>query len=374
MAFVRPTLAQIRERIETDFKSGLGLRFIVSRSFLKVFASAFAGASHTLHGHIQDFAQKQLFPDSADEEFLIRWSNLFGVTRLPANFAILTVRFTGSVGGAVPINTVMQSPDGVEYRVERGGIVRLAPGAIHPQFETTAVAGVAGSSGNLIGGTELSLISPITGVNPTVTVQSVFVEGEDEEGLESLRTRLVERIQNPPSGGTVSDYIAFAKTVPGVTRVWVLPNQQGPGSVGIAFVEDGQRNIIPNQAKIREVQEAINARRPVTADPVVFAPTETPLNLRIRIRPNNPSVQAAVEAQLDDLIFEEAQVRQAVDPARVAEGFQYTGEIPLSKINEAISVADGEEDHVLENQDKNPRPAIGGILTKGTTVYSTLPG
>ena len=372
MAFERPTLVQIRDRIESDIKAGLGLTTLLSRSFLKVLASTLAGASHTLHGHVQDFAQKQLFPDTADDEFLIRWANLFGVNRLEASFARLSVRFTGSVGAAIPVNTIVQRPDGVEFRVERGGIIRIPTGQLHGVFDTTAVASVPGVEGNTLPDSPLSLTSAITGVNSAAIAVHVFTEGEDEESLESLRARLIERIQNPPAGGTAADYIAFAREVPGVSRAWVLPNHLGPGSVAIAFVEDSQEDIIPREAKVREVQAAIDEKKPVTARASVFAPTPQPMNLQIKIRPNNPTVQAAVEAQLDDLILFEAQVRQAVDPERVAEGFQYSGEIPISKISEAVSTADGEEDHVLVGLRRNPRPPVGGILTKGTTVYTGL--
>lgn len=372
MAFERPTLIQIRNRIESDIKSGLGLTVLLSRSFLKVMASTLAGASHTLHGHIQDFAQRQLFPDTADDEFLIRWANLFGINRLEASFAVINVEFTGSVGASVPVNTLVQRPDGVEFRVLHGGIVRIPTGQLHGLYRTRAVATVPGTEGNTLPNSPLSLTSALTGVNSAVTAVNVFTEGEDEETLESLRGRLTDRIQNPPSGGTAADYIAFARAVPGVSRVWVLPNHLGPGSVAIAFVEDTQEDIIPKEAKVREVQAAVDEKKPVTARVSVFAPTPQPMNLHIRVRPNTPAVQEAIEAQLDELVFQEAQVRQAVDPERVAEGIQYSGEIPISKISEAVSTADGEEDHILLGLRNNPRPPVGGILTKGTTVYTGL--
>ena len=53
MAFNRPTLSQIVERIKGDIKSGLGLTAILRRSFEDVSAKALGGASHTLHGNIQ---------------------------------------------------------------------------------------------------------------------------------------------------------------------------------------------------------------------------------------------------------------------------------------------------------------------------------
>jgi len=71
MAFTRPTLTQIIERIKSDYKSGLGLQTILRRSFLDIFAKAFGGASHTLHGHISFGIFEKFFPDTGDEEINI---------------------------------------------------------------------------------------------------------------------------------------------------------------------------------------------------------------------------------------------------------------------------------------------------------------
>jgi len=45
MAFNRPTLQQIIDRIESDIKSGLALTAIIRRSFLAILSKALGGAS-----------------------------------------------------------------------------------------------------------------------------------------------------------------------------------------------------------------------------------------------------------------------------------------------------------------------------------------
>lgn len=365
MAFQRPTISQIKDRIQSDLKTGLGLTTILARSFLAVLSAAYAGASHTLHGYIS-WALKQLLPDSSDDEYTVRWAKIFGIDRLEATFAEIEVTITGTDGVPVPNTTLWQRSDGVEYKVKTE--VTPSGGTV----TGTLVCQTPGDTGNISNGSQLNITSPIAGINSQCTVTATTVEGSDQETIENLRTRLLERIKNPPAGGTVADYIAFAKTVNGVTRVWVLPGHLGQGTVGVTFVMDGEDPIIPSLAKVDEVQAAVLERCPVEADAVVFAPTATPINPTIKITPNTQAVRDAVTAELLDLVFREAQVRDAVDPALVAEGTQYTGRIPLSKINEAISIAAGENDHELVSPSETPQPPTGGILTLGTITFQTL--
>lgn len=367
MAFIRPTLQQIRDRIESDIKNGLQLQTILRRSFLKVFANAMAGVSHTLHGHVQDFAAVQLFPDTADEEFLVRWADIYGLERGEAVQAELNVTITGTAATVVPAGTLFQRSDGFEFALKDE--VTIGGGG---SATGVIVATTAGGDGNIDDGSTVSLTAPISGVDAEATVDSTALEGEDQETIEDLRTRLLQQIKNPPSGGTVADYIGFALGVTGVTRAWVLPGNRGPGTVDVTFVEDNEDPIIPSPAKVDEVQEAVDAQKPVTADALVFAPNDTPLNLQIAIKPNTQAVRDAVTAELEDLIFRTAQVRNAVDPDQVGEGVQFDGVIPISQINEAISVAQGEQDHVLISPTSSPQALEGGILTLGTITFSTL--
>lgn len=367
MAFTRPTLVQIRDRVEADFKSGLSLTTLLVRSFLKVIGSALAGASHTIHGHIQDFAQKQLFPDTADAEFLVRWAKLFGIDRLEATFTEIEVEVTGDEGTPLPDTAIFQRSDGFEYQVKdevliSGGVATAV-----------LVALEAGSAGNISNGSTVTLTSPISGLSSDAEVQTTLIEGDDEEDIEVLRTRLIERMQNPPAGGTVADYIAFAKTVVGVTRVWVLPGYLGQGTVAVTFVEDGEDPIIPSAPKVQEVEDAILERCPIEADATAFAPIAVPLNPTIQIKPNTLEVRDAITAELEDLIFREAQVRGAIDPQHVADAVIYDGKIPISRINEAISIATGEQDHILVSPAETPQASEGGILTLGTITFQTMP-
>ena len=372
MAFTRPTLTQIIDRIKGDFKSGLSLQAILRRSFLAVFAAAFGGASHTLHGHIDFAINKKFFPDTGDEETVVRWGTLFDLPRKEAQRAELAIDVVGTTGGTLPQGQVYVRSDGITYAVKTEVIVPASStvSAIIVENEIESV----GDDGNLTNGDKVSLQSAIPGIESEATVTATELEGEDLEDLEEYRIRVLERLAFPPSGGTVNDYISYAKTVAGVTRVWVLPDQVGEGTVGLTFVEDGNApaSIIPSPAKVDEVQEGVLALKPVSADLFTFAPIELEMNPEIQLKPNTTDVQNAIIAELEDLLAREAEVRDASDPDQVGLGIQFDGKIKISQINEAISIAAGEEDHILLSPTSDVQPQSGGLVTLGTPVFTTL--
>jgi uncharacterized phage protein gp47/JayE len=368
LAFTRPTLTQIIDRIKNDFKAGLGLTAIIRRSFLDVMSKAYGAASHVLHGHIEYAILRKFFPDTGDEETVLRWGTLFNVTRKDATFAELTVEFTGTTGNTLTLPTTLVRSDGLLYDLQTETIVPAGGTA-----QANVVCQTEGETGNMDNGDTLALQSPVTGVETNAEVVATVTEGEEQETIEDYQTRVLERMANPPSGGTVNDYIAFAKTVAGVTRAWVLPAHLGEGTVGLTFVEDNEDPIIPDQAKVDEVQEAVLELQPINADLFTFAPIEYEMNPEIQLKPNTQEVRDAVIAELEDLLAREAQVRDASDPEQVGLGVQYDGKIKLSQINEAISIADGEEDHVLISPTSDVQPSVGGLVTLGTPVFSTLP-
>lgn len=371
MAFTRPTLQQIIDRIQGDIKTGLELTAILRRSILDILSKALGGASHTLHGHL-DFNALQLFPDTATDANLVRWATIFGIPRLEATFTELIIDVTSTTGATLAADTIYQRSDGIQYKVKDEvvyGVTETLPVTIVALLANDSANGI---DTNLSNGSTVSLLSPISGLESDGVVTSTSVEGEDQETIENLRIRLLERIQAPPAGGTVNDYIAFAKTVVGVTRVWVLPGNLGEGTVSLTFVEDNEVPIIPSGAKVIEVFEAVLVLQVIDVDLFVFAPTEFEMNPEIALKPNTTATRAAAIAELEDLLIRSAEVRDASDPKQVGLGIQFDGIIKLSQINEAISIADGEEDHVLIFPTTDVQPQVGGLVTLGTPIFSTL--
>ena len=370
MPFNRPSLSDLIKRAEGDIKGPLDVIMVLRRSFIGVVARVLAGLAHILYGFLQ-FIERQAFPDTAEGEYLERWAAIWKVIRKVATFAQFTVDVTGIDGTVISAGTFYQRDDGTEYTTDdeqtiAGGVATL---------NLTATPDFPGSIGNLEIGDSISVQSPIAGLDSEGVVAAITIEAEDTETDESLQERLIDKIQNPPSGGAPNDYIQWAEAVPGVTRAWVLPQNLGPGTVGVSFVEDGDVPITPDGAKIAEVEAYINDpfRRPVTANLNVFAPVLLPVDMSISLKPNTVAVQNDVIAELEDLFLRDSALAGAYKSAIEL----HTGTILLSKINEAISTTVGEDDHEITlingGAPANVAPATNELAVLGVITWATLP-
>lgn len=352
MAFQRPSLADLIERVQSDFVSRLSLNgAVLRRSVVYVQARVIAGAAHMLYGFISFLAQ-QVFPDTSEAEFLERQANLFGIARKAAAYASGTVNFTGTNDAVIPAGTVLQrGADQAKYTTQEDATISGGVAAVE------VIADAAGATGNADAGVTLSFISPIAGVNNAATVAAGgLTNGANQEADEDLRARLLERMQAPPHGGAADDYVAWAKEVSAVTRAWCYPLEEGAGTVTVRFVtDDAEDGIIPDGAKVTEVQEYIDALRPVTAEVIVVAPVASPLNFTIQVTPATQAVKDAIEAELTDLLRREA------EPG---------GTILLSHIREAVSIAEGESDSVVTLPSANVTHSDGEIATMGTVTWA----
>lgn len=87
-----------------------------------------------------------------------------------------------------------------------------------------------GNDNNLLSGTQLSYGSPISGVDDTALVQFSEVSGgTNEETDAALRERIIDVYQNPISQFNKNQIISTAKTVAGVTRVFLFESEDAYG-------------------------------------------------------------------------------------------------------------------------------------------------
>ncbi len=357
MAFDRPTLPQLIERIKTDISGRMaGVDPRLRRSILGVLARVEAGVAHGLYGYL-DWLARQIMPDSAESEILDRWASWWGIVRKAASPAFGEVDFAGVDGSVIAAGTVLQRPDGAEYTVDTEVTV------IGGTAVATVTASVAGQDGNSAAGVALALVSPVAGVQPGATVAAAgLVGGADIEADEALRDRLRNRVQQPPQGGSVADYEFWAMDIPGVTRAWVMPSWLGIGTVGVLFVRDDDVDIIPDASEVQTVQDYIDGVRPVTADVTVLAPTAVAVDMTIKLTPNTAVVQAAVTTAITDLFRRAAQV----------EDGSGSGTILLSHIEEAVNLADGETDHLVVAPATDVTFAAGEIGVLGVITYQAM--
>jgi len=352
MAFNRPSLREINERIAGDIETRLpSSEPRLRRSLFAVLGQNMAGVSHGLHGHLE-YNSKQILPSTADADHLPLHTGIWNVPAKNAEYAIGNILVTGA--GIVPEGAIYQRGDGIEYSANAETIIT---GSV--SVAVTAIE--AGAAGNAIAGVTLTSVETLAGLNSQALVDSNgLTNGSNDESTESNRDRLEARIQNPPMGGAKHDYVRWALEVPGVTRAWCYSNEMGIGTTTVRFVRDDDTSLIPDSAEELAVYDYIDAKRQTGMKGLyVVGPVAVALDLTIALTPNNLTVQAAVQAELDDLLRRES----------LPEDGNGSGKILLSHLREAISVAAGETDHTLISPSADVTHSIGEMAVMGTITW-----
>lgn len=349
MAFETPDLRTLITRAEADIEGELpGATARLRRSNLNVLARVQAGIAHGMYGFIREFLS-QCLPWSRG--FLLRmWAEVWGVYQQAAVSATGSITFTGTAGSLIPAETVVQTADSIEYATTDDVTIAAAGTAT-----VACAAVVTGAAGNQLPGTAVSLVSPVVGVS-TNAVLVTMSGGTDDETLDALYNRYLQRVQNPGHGGNAADYIGWALEVPGVTRAWIYGGLDGVDTIQVYFVRDGDASIIPDANEVATVSTHINApdRKPVSASVGVYAPIPKPIHFQLSATPDTPAVRAAIEAELRDLVQREASLGAT---------------LLLTHMHEAISLADGETDHVMTAPTANVTTAFNEIAVFGGIVW-----
>lgn len=339
MAFSRPTLTELVNRVTTDMETRIsGVGGLFRRSILKVFCKVFAGALHLCYGFLYYMAD-QLFVSTADINYIGVHATEYGLEMSSGTKATGTATVTGTVGATIDANTKLQSTDGYIYIITAALTLSSTTGTIG--FEAEEVGDVYNDDA----GITLMFVSTPTNIQSEVTVSSSGITGGvNAETADQVRERVLRRKRFPPHGGALFDYETWMKEVSGVTRAWAFDQYMGNGTVGCAFVRDNDTTIYPNSTQISDMEDYLESHTdPASGDTVgypvgasgglaVLTVEEQLIDFIIKLSPNNTTVQSAVEDELEDLLLRDG------GPGQI---------IYLSQISEAISSANGETRHEL---------------------------
>lgn len=312
MPYARPTLSGLQETVASDIAASLkGSDALLRFSNLGITGRAQAGLANMHYGYL-DWIAKQAVPFTCTDEFLEGWAALKGVFRAPPTVATGTVKFTGAAGKSIPNGAGIARSDGVAFFATSAAVV-AADGTISVPVSAVAdPAGLAGAFGNTPVGAAMTLSQSIAGIQSTGAVSIEVKGGADLEGSDSLRSRMLAAYQQAPQGGGQTDYESWAKTAPGVTRAWCVPNGFGIGTVVIFTMFDQVRVATGGFPQGTDGVAAAEPRGIVASGDqlvvantlygmqaavgLVYAAAPIPHAVDLTIQGLNPSLQAAVTA------------------------------------------------------------------------------
>ena len=364
MPWSTPTLRAVREMVRDDITASLYGASFIGNNVLRVMADAMAGLTHHTLRYI-DWLSLQLMADTAETEWLDRHADIWLVNsngtvgRKMATYAIGTVDVVGDFAGiTIPQGTQLQATNGVGYETteelvtaESGVPIEIGARSLDP-----------GVISNQDPGTNLTMTTSIPNIQSSATV--VMMEGgTDTENDDDLRIRVLERIRQPPMGGDLTDYIAWAKAVPGVTRAWCAPLEQGIGTVTVRFMMDDLRadqDGFPAASDVTRVDAYLDTVRPVAVKEVyVVAPIPQRIDVYIRdLAPDTPSIRAAIEENLKAMLL-----REAAPGKTIYVAWKY----------HAIMDTIGVDHFDLSFAEDDPMPTPGHLATLGDIHYGVTP-
>lgn len=285
MAYTIPLLEDIAATLLRDISNQLPDADIGKDSDFAIRANAIASAVQGLYQH-QVWIVRQMFPDTADHDYLVMHARTRNLQPKPATYAGGKVQLTGNAGVAVK--------SGLQFRPKGSSLLcQTTEDATVGSDGKVAIAArplETGTAGNLADNTPGTLLIAPKGIDSDVTILRM-TGGTDDETDASLLARLLEVIRRPAAGGNKYDYHRWAVEVPGVTEAYVYPLRRGYGTVDVVIVAN---NSMPSEETIKATQVHIDDVRPVTAkNTLVLAPEEVITDVSVKVKLSGLSLDEA---------------------------------------------------------------------------------
>jgi uncharacterized phage protein gp47/JayE len=364
--FSIPTLGELAERVRNSFRAELpGSDAHHWPNNLNPTGKVFAGAMFGIYLRL-DFVARQIFAATAEAGWLDRHGLEFGMSRLAASKAAGTVTFTSAGALTVAPGAIVQRSDGAQFLTASGGTLASAGTLSLP-----VVAAAAGQAGTTLAGATLTTVANVVGTATVAVDAGGLVGGADAESDTAFRARILFRKRFPPHGGSAPDFVMWASSIAGVTRVYVNRLWSGAGTVRVYPLTDGATaSGIPSAAKLSEVEAYIDLVAPAGADVTVSAPTAVQIDVIIQgLSPDTTAVREAVRAELRDTFQRLSKVSGSDTPHPAMPWLATPQTFSRSWVWQAVANATGEERHVILQPSADVVIAAGSMAVLGSVDF-----
>lgn len=154
----------------------------------------------------QDRILQNAFPQYCEDERMDEHMSIRGLTRIEATANKRVLSIVADPGVRIPqgytFTSVVTDEDGnpIEFTADKETIF-LSEEAV----DVRVTCNLTGSEGNLATGSEFILQPPIAGV-ASITDMGTVVMAAERESLDEAWTRILDKAENPDTGGNVHDY------------------------------------------------------------------------------------------------------------------------------------------------------------------------
>jgi len=293
MAFQLPTLDEVHGFLVADFYNTFRDEEpdVSEGSFNWLWLRTFAAGVTGNHAHINSLIS-DLMPDTAEGELLRRWATIKGLSIKEATPARKSkaLRVFGTATTVVPSGTVLNHASGITCEIASDEVI--GPG-LYADCDIVAID--TGSATRLNEGEELKFAIPVAGLEETCKLVSDMDEdGTDAELDGDLQARLKKRFSDPPRGGSIADYVAWATDITGIAEGYCYPIRRGWGTVDVVALHKGtSSDRMLSSPEVADVKAAMDAKRPVGVKGFRVLETEAePQNVEVTITPDGAEEHA----------------------------------------------------------------------------------
>lgn len=251
-----------------------------------------------------EWLKRQMFPDTAQGEYLDRHAQSRGICRREAGYASGEVTFmVGLVALAdveIPCGTIVATSGDDPLRFETTRTATIHIGSSQAIVPVRALK--PGKKYNVSAGTVTVMVTPPVGVN-SIRNADAFEGGSEIEDDESLRSRIIESYKFASNGTNCAYYKNLALEVPGVSGASVVPKSRGAGTVDVYISCEGKD---AGDEVLDKVQAIMNLEREVNVDVSVdrAQPRKVSFYLRLEVKDGYEfsAVKARCEGALRDYV------------------------------------------------------------------------
>lgn len=239
MAFTIPTREQIFAAFMGDYASAQPKKNISRGSDPYRLGRVVSGAAWAILGKL-DFVVKQVLPDSTVDYLQDRWGAIYSFLRKQptGSSGVNALTVTGTIGNAVANGAQLAHADGTLYHVTSVGAVVGGGGSVL----VSVAADSKGLATNKGVGETLTFTgspSPGAGIDANATIALALTGGIDLETPADYSPRLLAHIGEPPTGGSISDYLEWVLAQLGVSTGYVWAHRRGGGTMDVAALGSG---------------------------------------------------------------------------------------------------------------------------------------
>lgn len=174
-------------------------------------------------------------------EYLDRLAFLHRITRNAATYATGEVTFTGTDGVIIPVGTTVNAPTTSDEQPTVSFVTTEEGTIAGGEVAIPVIASETGSLWNISASAITTLEDSISGVTD-VTNDASFSNGAEIEDDESLRQRVLEKIQTPQAAGSAGDYERWALEEASIGAATVTPQFNGNNNAVLVTLLDRDNN------------------------------------------------------------------------------------------------------------------------------------